>query len=178
MDIVDGFAAHEGVDAAGVVADHAAEGAAAVGGWVGGEGEVVLFGGVAELIEDDAGLDAGEAGRGVEGDDPVHVFGEVEDDGYVAALAGEGGATAAGEDGAPCSRQAAMVAMTSSVERGGRGRWGPGGSWRRRWRRGRGTQGRTGPRRERWRGDGLQGGRRRRSVRAGVFGARTRSGGW
>jgi hypothetical protein len=38
VDVVDGFAAHEGVDAAGVVADHAADGAAAVGGGVGGKG--------------------------------------------------------------------------------------------------------------------------------------------
>ena len=56
-DVVDGFAAHEGVDAAGVVADHAADGAAGVGGGVGGEGEGEFFCGVADAVENDAGLD-------------------------------------------------------------------------------------------------------------------------
>ena len=36
---------------------------------------------------------------GVDGVHAVHVFGEVEDDGGVAALAGEGGAGSAGEEG-------------------------------------------------------------------------------
>ncbi len=62
VDVVDGFAAHEGVDAAGVVADHAADGAAAVGGGIGGEGEGEFFCGVADAIEDDAGLDVDGAG--------------------------------------------------------------------------------------------------------------------
>ena len=53
------------MDAATVVADHAAEGAAGVGGGVGRIGEVVEFGGVAEPVEDDSRLDDGEfGGRG------------------------------------------------------------------------------------------------------------------
>ncbi len=99
LDVVDGLAAHEGVDAAGVVADHAADGAAAVGGGVGREGEGEFFCGVADAVEDDAGLDVDGAGVGVDGAHVVHVLREVEDDGDVAALAGERGAGSAGEDG-------------------------------------------------------------------------------
>ncbi len=99
VDVVDGFAAHEGVDAAGVVADHAADGAAAVGGGVGCVGEGEFFGGFADAVEDDAGLDVDGAGDGIDGAHLVHVLREVEDDGGVAALAGERGACSAREDG-------------------------------------------------------------------------------
>ncbi len=88
-DVVDGFAAHEGVNAAGVVADHAADGAAAVGGGIGREGEVEFFCGVADAVEDDAGLDVDGASDGVDGVHAVHVLREIEDDGGVAALTGE-----------------------------------------------------------------------------------------
>jgi hypothetical protein len=44
-------------------------------------------------------LDVDGVGFGVDGAHAVHVFGEVEDDGGVAALAGEGGAGSAGEEG-------------------------------------------------------------------------------
>ena len=93
------FAGHDGVDAAGVVADHAADGAAVVAGGIGGEGEVMFFGGVAEVVEDDAGLHAGDAAGGIDLENARHVLGEVEDDGDVAALSGEGGAAAAAEHG-------------------------------------------------------------------------------
>ena len=99
VDVVDGLAAHEGVDSAGVVADHAAEGAAAVGGGVGCVGEGEVFGGFADAVEDDAGLDVDGAGDGIDRAHLVHVLGEVEDDGGVAALAGERGSCSAGEDG-------------------------------------------------------------------------------
>ena len=58
--VVDDFAAQQAVHAATVVADHAAEGAAGVGGGVRRVGQVMQFGGVAQAVEDDAGLDAGE----------------------------------------------------------------------------------------------------------------------
>ena len=41
---------------AGVVADHAADGAAAVRGRVGGKGEIEFLCSVADAVEDDAGL--------------------------------------------------------------------------------------------------------------------------
>ncbi len=97
-DVVDGFAAHESVDAAGVVANHAADGAAAVSGGIGGEGEVEFFCGVADAVEDDAGLDMDGFCDGIDGGHAVHVFGEVEDYGEVAALSGERGAGSAGEN--------------------------------------------------------------------------------
>ena len=99
LDVVDGLAAHQGVDAAGVVADHAAEGAAAVGGGIGGEGELELLCGFADAVEHDAGLDVDGAGDGIDCAHLVHVLREVEDDGDVAALAGERGAASAREDG-------------------------------------------------------------------------------
>jgi hypothetical protein len=98
-DIVDRLASHQGVDAAGVVADHAAEGAAGVGCGVGGEGEVVELGSVAETVEHDAGLHLDRALDGVDGRHAVHVFGEVEDDRGVAALPGERRSGPAGEEG-------------------------------------------------------------------------------
>jgi hypothetical protein len=98
-DVVDGLAAEQAVDPAGVVADHAAERAAAVSCRVGSEGELVLFGFVAKGVEDDAGLDAGAARGGVEVENRGHVAGEVDDDSHVAALAGEAGAAATRKNG-------------------------------------------------------------------------------
>ena len=99
FDVVDGLAAHECVDPAGVVADHAADGAAAVGCGVWGKGECELLCGVADTVEHDAGLDVDGPCFGVDGSHAVHVFGEVEDDGDVAALASERGAGSTREDG-------------------------------------------------------------------------------
>jgi hypothetical protein len=95
LDVVSGAAGHDRMDPAGVVADHAAEGAAVVGGGVGTEGEVVGLGSVTQVVEDGPGLDTGSSASGVELDHPVHVLGEVDDHGHVAALAGETGASAA-----------------------------------------------------------------------------------
>jgi len=83
------------VDAAGVVADHAADGAGFVTGGIGGESQVMFFGGVAEVVEDDARLYACDAAGGIDLEDARHVLREIEYDGDVAALAGEGGASAA-----------------------------------------------------------------------------------
>src|SRR5271166_4170338 len=85
------------MDAAGVVADHAAEGTAIVRGGIGGEGEMVFFGGGAKSVEHDSGLHAGDAAGGIDFENPRHVFGEIEDDGDVAALAGQRRAAAATE---------------------------------------------------------------------------------
>jgi hypothetical protein len=60
---------------------------------------VVLFGGFAEAVEDDAGLDDGELCCRVDGAEPVHVLRVIEDDGYVGALAGERGSATAWENG-------------------------------------------------------------------------------
>jgi hypothetical protein len=76
------------MDAAGIVADHATEGAAIMRGGVGSESEMVLFGGGAESVEDDSGLYAGDAAGGIDFENARHVLGEIENDGDVAALAG------------------------------------------------------------------------------------------
>ncbi len=85
------------MDAAGVVADHAADGAAAVRCGVRRERHVLPFGGFAHTIENDSGLHACVPGFKVHLEDGVHVAGKVEDDGDVAALAGQAGASAARE---------------------------------------------------------------------------------
>ncbi len=99
LDVVDGLAAHQRMNAAGVIADHAAEGAAAVRGGVGSEGQLKLFRRLAYTVEHDAGLDAHGAGDGIDRVHVVHVLREVEDDGGVAGLAGDRGAASAREDG-------------------------------------------------------------------------------
>jgi hypothetical protein len=91
--------------AAGVVADHAAQGAAVVSGGIRAEGEVVFFGGGAKIVEHDSGLYTRDAADGVDFEDPRHVSGEIENDGDVAALSGEGRAAAATEKG--CAELAA-----------------------------------------------------------------------
>jgi hypothetical protein len=58
---------------------------------------MVLFGGGAESVEDDSGLHAGDAAGGIDFENARHVLGEIENDGDVAALAGERGAAAAAE---------------------------------------------------------------------------------
>ena len=69
-----------------------------VRGGVGAEGELVLgLRRLAEVIEDQAGLHAGEAALGIDLDDLVQVLGEVDDHGDVAALAGEARAAAVRE---------------------------------------------------------------------------------
>jgi hypothetical protein len=60
---------------------------------------VVLFGGLAKTVENDAGLDDGQFGSGVYGTEAVHVAGVIENDGDIRALAGEAGAGASGQDG-------------------------------------------------------------------------------
>ncbi len=60
FDVVGDLAAQQAVHAATVVADHAAEGAARVGGGIGRVGEVVQLGGFAQAVENDARLNDGQ----------------------------------------------------------------------------------------------------------------------
>ena len=116
--VVHNLAAQQPVHAAGVVADHAAEGAARVGCGIGRVGQVVLLGGLAQAVEDDAGIDGGELAFGIERGEPVHVSRVVENDGDVGALAGQAGASAAGQHGGARARQATSAASTSAASRG------------------------------------------------------------
>ena len=70
-----------------------------VGRGVRPEGEFVLLGRAAEEIEDAARLHSRALVCGIEFEDVAHELGEVQDNGDVAALAGQAGATAAPEHG-------------------------------------------------------------------------------
>ena len=98
FDVVDRLARQQGMGAARVVADHAAQRAAAVRGRIGPERQLVHLGGVPQRVEDDARLHAREPALGIDLEDPVHVLREIEHHGDVAALAGEAGAGAARQD--------------------------------------------------------------------------------
>jgi hypothetical protein len=98
-DVVEGFAVDDGVGAAGVVADAAADGCALAGDGVGGVHEAVLLDRGAEVVVDDTGLDACPTLFGVDLDDVAHVLGEIDDDGVVGGLACEAGAATARHDG-------------------------------------------------------------------------------
>jgi hypothetical protein len=76
------------VDAAGVVADHAADGATVVAGGIGGEGEVILFGCVAEVVEHYSGLDSRNVAGGIDFKNLSHVFREIKNNRDIAALTG------------------------------------------------------------------------------------------
>src|SRR3984957_6152773 len=89
LDVVVGFSRHHRMHAAGVIADHAAQSAAVVTGGVGPEGEVMLLGGGAKIVENHAGLHASDAAGRVDLNNPRHIFREIEDDCYIAALAGQ-----------------------------------------------------------------------------------------
>lgn len=99
--VVGGGAPGDRVRAAGVVADHAAQRAAAVRGRVGAEGEAVRGGGGAQLVQDHARLDDGGAGDRVQLDDLPQVAGEIEHDAGAGGLPRDGGAAAARHHGHP-----------------------------------------------------------------------------
>src|SRR5581483_3745252 len=99
LDVVHRLAGHLSVNAAGIVAQHAAEHAVRVRGGIGPPGEAVAPRGVAQVVADQAGLDAGVAVARIDFEDLVQVLGPVNHDGGVAALSGEAGAAATGEQG-------------------------------------------------------------------------------
>ncbi len=93
--VVRGGAPGHRVRAAGVVADHPAERAPAVGGRVGAEGQAVRAGRVPQPVEHHARLDDGGARVRVERDDAVHVPGEVQHHPHPGRLPRDRGAAAA-----------------------------------------------------------------------------------
>ena len=58
----------------------------------------MLLGGGAKMVEDYSRLHARDAALGIDLEDVRHVLREIEDDGHVAALAGEGSSASAGEE--------------------------------------------------------------------------------
>ena len=99
FNVVDGFPAEQRMRAAGIVAGHAADGAAAMRRRIGSKGEVMLFGLRAQNIQNHAGLDAREAALRIDFENAIHVLGEIEDDSNVAGLPGKAGASAARQNG-------------------------------------------------------------------------------
>ncbi len=87
------------VRAAGVVADHAADGAAGVRGGVRPEPQPVRSGLALQVVEDHARFDEGRHALGVDLQDAVQVAGEVEDDAGPDGVAGDGRARTAGGEG-------------------------------------------------------------------------------
>ena len=77
---------------AGVVADHAADGAAVVRRGVGRKRQLMALGLVAESVQDDARLYPGESVLRVDLEDVIHVLRKIENDSHIAALPGQTGA--------------------------------------------------------------------------------------
>ncbi len=90
---------HHRSTAAGVVADHAADGCAVTGGRIWAEDQAVLARGAIEVVLYNARLDAGETLLGIQIDDGVHVTRGVDDDRATDGLTCETGSRASGQHG-------------------------------------------------------------------------------
>ncbi len=99
-DVIGGNAAGEGVWAAGVFSDVAADGGGFLAGGIGGEIEASVFDGAGDVEIDDAGLDDGALVFEIEFEDAIHAGeDEHESAGASERAAGEACACAAAEDG-------------------------------------------------------------------------------
>ena len=106
QDVVDRLPVDDGMGAAGVVADHAADVRPVARRYVRGEQQSEGLQVGVELVQDHAGLDPGPARFDVDLEDPVHVAGEIDLDAAAHGLSGQAGAAAAGRDGdAPFVRE-------------------------------------------------------------------------
>ena len=99
FNIVVGLSRHDGMHAAGVVADHAAEGAAVVAGRVGPECQMMFLGGVAQMVEHHSGLHPRSTPLRIDFQDVAHVAGEIQHQRHVAALPGQRGPAATAKEG-------------------------------------------------------------------------------
>ena len=107
-DVIGGLAVDNGVTAAGVVANAAADSGTIRGGRIDGVVEAMIAKGAIELGQHNTGLDAGPALRRVDLDDAVHVRRKVEDDGVVEGLTCKARAGAAWQDGQSALRRHAQ----------------------------------------------------------------------
>src|ERR1039458_39889 len=107
--------------AATVVANHAAESAAGVRRGIWSIGKLMGLGGVAQAVEDDAGLHASEPLRGVKLLKRIHETRKVKDYGHVDALAREAGASATRKNGGTRGAAGSQCGLNRSEEgRGGK----------------------------------------------------------
>src|SRR5688572_29697179 len=86
------------MDTAGVISDHSTDRAMVMRCRIRSKCQLMLPGGVAEVIKDGAGLHTSGFPLRVDFDDLTHVLGHVENHGDVAALPGQTGAAAAREN--------------------------------------------------------------------------------
>ena len=87
--------------AAGVIADHAPEGAPGVGGGVGPEGQPVPLGRPAQVVQHDSRFGPGQPPVGIDFEDAGHVARHVDDDCLVARLPGQARTGAASQERRP-----------------------------------------------------------------------------
>ena len=102
MNLVGGsarFQTHQRMNAARVIADHAAQRVVRVGGRIGSEREVVLLGFAAKNVEHGPRLNPSQLAVGVDGDNLIEIFGPIHDDGHIAAASREARSATAREDG-------------------------------------------------------------------------------
>src|SRR5579864_3265903 len=95
LDVHIRLARHHRVHAARVVANHSADGAAAVRRRIGAEGQVVLLGGAAQVVENDSRLHTRNSELWIKLKNLRHVLGEIQHYGDIAALACQRRASAA-----------------------------------------------------------------------------------
>src|SRR5260370_13760674 len=77
------------MSSAGIIPDQSAQRASAVRGRIGAKRQTVSCGGVAQPVQNDSGLNARKSRAGIDHENPIHVFGEIQHDGNIAALPGE-----------------------------------------------------------------------------------------
>ncbi len=95
LDVLGRLARHDRMRTAGVVADHAAQRTAAVGGRIGPEGQLMRLRGITQNVAHDAGLDFRRPRIHIERQHPVQILRGIQNDGDIAGLAGEAGAATA-----------------------------------------------------------------------------------
>jgi hypothetical protein len=98
LDVISCFASHHRMRAARVIANHPAQGSVVMRGRVRAKGQVILLCGFAQRIANDAGLHPRQPARRVNLQHVVEILGKVENNGDIAALALQAGASAARQD--------------------------------------------------------------------------------
>src|SRR5437763_7117909 len=98
LDVVSGAASHLRMHAAGIIADHSAESTPGVRGWVRPKREMKFLRRIAKVVANDARLNTSDPPLRINLHQLVHVFGEIEKDRNIAALAGKTRAAATRED--------------------------------------------------------------------------------
>ena len=89
FDIINRLAGEQGMSPARIVPYHSAQRASAVGGRIRTKCQMVNFGALAQAVQHDPRLNARNSGARIELQNLVHVFGEIQNNRDIAALAGK-----------------------------------------------------------------------------------------